>query len=152
MYICIYKHPAHKPVIKQVAHHCLNSFPHLIMFLPPLENPVYSVECWPFLLEQCPSGVPQWQQLRGLDGVVGKESARQCRRCKRCGYSPWVREILWRRKWQPTPIFLPGESHGQRSLVGYSPWGCRVRHNWSNLACTHTQGSRNRMNLKWRLG
>ena len=31
----------------------------------------------------------------------------------------------WRRKWQPTPVFLPGESHGQRSLVGYSPWGCR---------------------------
>ena len=35
----------------------------------------------------------------------------------------------WRRKWQPTPVFLPGESHGQRSLVGYSPWGCRVRYN-----------------------
>ena len=35
----------------------------------------------------------------------------------------------WRRKWQPTPVFLPGESHGQRSLVGYTPWGHRVRHN-----------------------
>ena len=31
----------------------------------------------------------------------------------------------WRREWQPTPVFLPGESHGQRSLVGYSPWGCK---------------------------
>ena len=39
------------------------------------------------------------------------------------GFSPWVRKILWRRKWQPTPVFLPGESHGQRSLVSYSPWG-----------------------------
>ena len=38
---------------------------------------------------------------------------------------PWVRRILWRRKCQPTPVFLPGESHGQRSLVGYSPWGCK---------------------------
>ena len=35
----------------------------------------------------------------------------------------WVRKIPWRRKWQPTSVFLPGESHGQRSLVGYSPWG-----------------------------
>ena len=35
------------------------------------------------------------------------------------------REILWRRKWQPTPVFLPGKSHGQRSLAGYSPWGAR---------------------------
>ena len=35
----------------------------------------------------------------------------------------WVRKILWRREWQSTPGFLPGEFHGQRSLVGYSPWG-----------------------------
>jgi len=42
--------------------------------------------------------------------------------CRRPGFDPWVRKILWRRKWQPTPIFLPGKSHGQRSLVGYSPW------------------------------
>ena len=39
------------------------------------------------------------------------------------GSDPWVRKILWRRKWQPTPVFLPGESHGWRSLVGYSPRG-----------------------------
>ena len=38
-------------------------------------------------------------------------------------FSHWVRKILWRRKWLPTPIFLPGEFHGQRNLVGYSPWG-----------------------------
>ena len=39
----------------------------------------------------------------------------------RCWFNSWVREILWRRAWQHTPVFLPGESHGQRSLVGYSP-------------------------------
>ena len=39
----------------------------------------------------------------------------------------------WRRKWQPTPVFLPGESQGRRSLVGCSLWGCRVGHNWSDL-------------------
>ena len=55
---------------------------------------------------------------------------------KRCGFDSWVRKILWRRKWQSTPVFLPGKSHGQRSLAGYSPWGCRrVGHNlgFSNM-------------------
>ena len=56
----------------------------------------------------------------------GKETACQC---KRHGFDPWVRKIPWRREWLPTPIFLPGEFHGQRSLAGYSPWGHkRVRH------------------------
>ena len=40
----------------------------------------------------------------------------------------WAGKISWRRKQQPTPVFLPGESHGKRSLEGYNPWGCRVRH------------------------
>ena len=39
------------------------------------------------------------------------------------GFDPWVGKIPWRRAWQPTPVVLPGEFHGQRSLVGYSPWG-----------------------------
>ena len=56
-------------------------------------------------------------------GASGKEPACQCRRQKRCGFDPWVRKIPWRRAWKPTPVFLPGESQGPRSLVGYSPWG-----------------------------
>ena len=51
-----------------------------------------------------------------------KESTCQCGRCR---FNPWVRKIPWRRAWQPTPVFLSGESHGQRSLAGCSPWGCR---------------------------
>ena len=47
----------------------------------------------------------------------GKESACQCRRHKRHSFNPWLRKIPWRRKGQPTPVFLPGKSHGQRSLV-----------------------------------
>ena len=43
--------------------------------------------------------------------------------CMRPGFNPWVGKILWRREWQPTPVFLPGEFHRQRSLAGYSPWG-----------------------------
>ena len=42
---------------------------------------------------------------------------------RRPGFHPWVGKITWRRKWQPIPVLLPRESHGQRSLVGYSPWG-----------------------------
>ena len=45
----------------------------------------------------------------------------QCRRRKTCGFDPWVGKLPWRRKWQPNPVFLPGESHGQRSLACYSP-------------------------------
>jgi len=54
--------------------------------------------------------------------VVKKLSASAA---KRCGFDIWVRKNPRRRAWQPTPGFLPGESHGQRSLVGYSPWGSK---------------------------
>ena len=58
-------------------------------------------------------------------GASGKEPAWQCRRHKRCGFDPWVRKITWRMAQQPIPVFLPGESHGQRNLVGHSPWRCK---------------------------
>ena len=57
------------------------------------------------------------------DGASGKELTCQRRRHKRAGFDPWVWKIPWRRAIQPTPVFLPGESYGQRSLAGYSPWG-----------------------------
>ena len=44
-------------------------------------------------------------------------------KCRRSRFDPWVVKSPWRREWLPTPVFLPGEFHGQRSLVGYSPWG-----------------------------
>ena len=49
----------------------------------------------------------------------------QCRRYRRWEFDSWVGKIPWRREWQPTPVFLPGKSHRQRSLAGYSPWGCK---------------------------
>ena len=55
--------------------------------------------------------------------LVVKEPACQCRRLKRHQFDPWVGKISWKRKWQPTPVFLPGESHGQKILAGYSPQG-----------------------------
>ena len=57
--------------------------------------------------------------------LSGKESVCQRRRNRRCRFSPWVRKISWRRKWQPTRVVLPGKSHGQRSLEGCSSWGHR---------------------------
>ena len=57
------------------------------------------------------SGLPWW--------LSDKESTCQCRRH---GFDPWVEKIPWRRKWQPIPVFLPGKSHGQKSLAGYSWW------------------------------
>ena len=54
-------------------------------------------------------------------GTNGKEPTCQCRRLRRRWFDPWVGKILWRRTWQSIPVFLPGESHGQRSLEGHSP-------------------------------
>ena len=58
-----------------------------------------------------------------LGGASGKEITCQCRRYERRSLDPWVWKIPWRRAWQPTPVFWPGESHEQRSLAGYSPKG-----------------------------
>ena len=61
------------------------------------------------------------------DGTVGKESPCHCRRGR---FNPWVNKIPWGRPWQPTPVFLPGKSHGQRCEAGHSPWGRKgVGHN-----------------------
>ena len=56
-------------------------------------------------------------------GTSVKEPTCQCRRHKKLGFNPWVWKIPWKREWLPTPVFLPGGYHGQRSLMGYSPLG-----------------------------
>ena len=56
------------------------------------------------------------------ESAVKNPPAMQVDQDKRHRFNPWVRKISWRRKWQPTPVLLPGEFQGQRSLVGYSPW------------------------------
>ena len=55
----------------------------------------------------------------------GSDGKSVCLQCGRAGLNPWVGKILWRRKWQPTPVLLPGKSHGRRSLVGYNPWDAK---------------------------
>ena len=74
-------------------------------------------------------GLPWW--------LSDKESACQCRQHQRLGFSPWVGKIPWRRECQPTPEFLPEESHGQGSLESHSPWGCKES---DMTECTHTCG------------
>ena len=100
----------------QVHFMCQNSLDirQLTQYIYPI---FYKWICWPVLNKGFPGG------------TSSKESAHQWRRHKRHWFDPWVGKIPWKRAWQPTPVFLPGESHGQRSPVG---------HDWSHLACTHT--------------
>ena len=75
-----------------------------------------------------------WWMMCSPGGTSGKESACQCRRCTRCEFNPWVRKIPWSKERQPTPVFLPEKSHGQRSLAGYSPWGHKGSHTAEQLS------------------
>ena len=60
-------------------------------------------------------------------------------RSRRLQFDPWIKRIPWRKKWQPTPIFLPEKLHGQRSLAGYSPWCCKESSTTEQLSTqTHT--------------
>ena len=72
-----------------------------------------------------------------------------CLQCSKQGFDPWVRNITWRREWQPTPVFLPGKSHGQRSLVGYSSW-CQKRVRY-NLVTKQQQNLDSRTDYMWRV-
>ena len=78
-----------------------------------------------------------------LGGASGKKPAGQCRKHKRRGFNSWVGNVPWRKAWQPTPVFLPRESHRQKSLVGYSPYSCTESNTTEVTACTcmHTINS-----------
>ena len=69
--------------------------------------------------------------------LVAKNLPVDASRHKRRGFNPWVGKIPWRRAWQPTPVFLPGESHGQRSLAGCSPWGRKESDRTEQLSTQH---------------
>ena len=97
---------------------CFLSLQHFL-FIPyfPAYSSSFSLILFFFKSMISLQGFPRW--------LSGKESAWQCRRCRRRGFNPWIRKIPWSKKWQPAPVFLPGKFHGQRSLVGYSLWGCK---------------------------
>ena len=85
-------------------------------------------------------GIPTW--------LSRKESTCWCRRCRRRRLDPWVRKNPWRRKWQLTPVFLPGESRGQRSLAGYSPWAHKESDLTERLSM-HTHSDSTRSHNAW---
>ena len=90
--------------------------------------------------------------LRGLPRWTGcKESTCQCRRFV---FDPFGQEEgngRWRKKWQPTPVFLPGESHGQRNLAGYSPWGHKDSDRTEQLTLSFL-GSSDSKESAWNVG
>ena len=71
----------------------------------------------PFAISHVPKGFPSGSVVKNLPANAGCPAGDVVQ--------SWVGKIPWRRKWQPTPVFLPGKSHGQRSLEGYSSWGCK---------------------------
>ena len=74
-------------------------------------------------------GFPGGSGVKNLPASTGRQ--------RRHGFNPWIVKVTWRRKWQPTPIFLPGKSCGQRNLAGYSPQDCKeldTTERWSTQA------------------
>ena len=83
--------------------------------------------------------------------LSGRESACQCMNHRRHEFDPWIRKIPWRRKWHPSPVFLPGKSHGHRSLAGCSPWchkSDRTEHTRTH-AHTHMQHCQKAIQMKF---
>ena len=124
------------------SHNCLsfdscltdrNNVTYKQIFKRIIQRKSFSCEMWHCYYSGAgfPMGFPRW--------CSGKESTCQCRRLKRLGFDPWIRKIPWRRARQPTPVFLPGEIHGQRSLAGYSPCSCKeLDMTEHRCACAHT--------------
>ena len=86
------------------------------------------------------NGLPGWHRV--------KNSFLLMKEMQQTRFDPWVGKIAWSRKWLRTPAFFPGEFHGRRSLAGYSPWGCRVRHDWGH---THILCNRNSLAFMFRV-
>ena len=91
----------------------------------------WNIALFGYFLQKSKKGLPS--------GVSGKEPACQWRRCERHAFSPWVGKIPWRKAWQPTPVVLPRECPGQRSLSGCSPWG-RKESDTTDVTAHTTEG------------
>ena len=86
-------------------------------------------------------GSSGWDQPSSSSASLSIDNSCLCNQTWRCRFDPWVGKFPWSRKWQPTPVFLPGKFHGHKSLAGYSPWGSqRIGYDWattftSQLSC-----------------
>ena len=108
-----------------------------------LEN---RMDCLVHRITKSQTWLSDFHSLRLPRWLRGREFTCQCRRHRRHGFDTSVGKIHWRRKWHPTSVFLPGEFHGQKSLVGYSPWG--HSQTWlSHRMCMHLSW----YNYKWKI-
>ena len=101
--------------------------PWTIAHQAPLSMGYSRQECWSGLPCPPPGGLPNSGIQPGTPALQADslpcEPLGNCLQCRTPGLDPRVRKVSWRREWLPTPVILPGEFHGQRSLVGYGPWG-----------------------------
>ena len=81
-------------------------------------------------------GTSVFSSVKGFPG--GSDDERICLQFRRPGFDPWVRKSPWRKECLPTPVLLPGESHGQGSLAGYSLWGCKESDMTEWLTLSHS--------------
>ena len=108
-------------------------FPSIRIFSSELALCIRQPKCWRFSFSISPSNEYPWLISLGFTSLISLQSKGLSRvfsstKFESISYSvfnPWVRNIPWNRKWQRTPVFLPRKSHEQRSLAGYSPWGCK---------------------------
>ena len=77
-----------------------------------------------------------------VSGSLVAQTVKNLPAMQRPGFDPWDGKTLWRRGWQPTPVLFPGTSHGQRSLLGYGPWGCKETDRTERLTLWLPSGSR----------
>ena len=113
--------------------HSLDRFIFLLPALSPGFSWVVKIPC---RKEKLSTPVFRPREFHALYGPWGRKELDMTEWFFTFTFKPWIRKILWSRKWQPTPVFLPEKSHGQRSLVRYSPWGHK---NWTLLSArAHT--------------
>ena len=118
------------PVVKNLSYNCRDtgSIPYQETKITALGNSAHGP---PQVLSPCATTKTQCGQinkyilLKKIGFPGGSDGESICLQCRGPGFDPWVGKTLWRRKWQPTPVFLPGKSHGWRSLADYSPWGSK---------------------------
>ena len=98
----------------------------LYVLLIPDTFPSWRVAWWSSHSQAC-EFFPSFSSIIGFWAIyrasLVTQQAMQEMQWRKCKFDPWVGKMPWRRKWQPTPVFLPGEFHGQRSVAGYNPWG-----------------------------
>ena len=119
---------------------------HLILCCPLLLLPSIPPSIWVFSNEStlCMRWPTYWSfsfniiPSKEIPGLISFRMAVQCRRPR---FDPWIEKLPWRRAWKTTSVFLPGESHGQRSLPGYSPQGCKESDATEAIKQQQQQGS-----------